>query len=122
MLARTDFLRVVCVGRRRFGSWLRMHADGTTTVVVNQSEMGQGITTALPMCVAEELDIPFSTVRFEMAAAEERYYNPFWHGITTGGSKEHADDVARDAQGGRDRARDARDGCGAALEHRSGRV
>ncbi len=108
MLARTDFLRVVALGGAGLAlgielspgaasaaagtdfspvAWLRMHPDGTTTVVVNQSEMGQGITTALPMCVAEELDIPFSTVRFEIAPAEERFYNPYWHGIATGGSK-----------------------------------
>jgi isoquinoline 1-oxidoreductase beta subunit len=67
--------------------WLRMHADGTTTVVVNQSEMGQGITTALPMMLADELDVPFSSVRFEISPTAPAYYNPVWHGILTGGSK-----------------------------------
>jgi isoquinoline 1-oxidoreductase beta subunit len=67
--------------------WLRMHADGTTTVIVNQSEMGQGITTALPMMLADELDVPFASVRFEISPTAPAYYNPAWHGIQTGGSR-----------------------------------
>ncbi len=67
--------------------WLRMHADGTTTVVVNQSEMGQGITTALPMMLADELDIPFASVRFELSPVAPAYYNPAFGGMTTGGSR-----------------------------------
>jgi isoquinoline 1-oxidoreductase beta subunit len=68
-------------------AWVEMGADGLTTVVVNQSELGQGITTALPMCVAEELDIPMSSVRFRISPAEVKYYNAAWHGIQTGGSR-----------------------------------
>ena len=64
-----------------------MGPDGLTTVVVNQSELGQGIVTALPMCVAEELDIPMSSVRFRVSPAEPKYYNAAWHGIQTGGSR-----------------------------------
>jgi isoquinoline 1-oxidoreductase beta subunit len=67
--------------------WLKMHADGRTTVVVNQTELGQGITTALPMMLADELDIPFSTVGFEISPASPAYYNAVWHGIQTGGSR-----------------------------------
>jgi isoquinoline 1-oxidoreductase beta subunit len=68
-------------------AWLEMGTDGLTTVVVNQTELGQGITTALPMCVAEELDIPMSSVRFRISPAEPKYYNAAWHGIQTGGSR-----------------------------------
>ena len=67
--------------------WLKMHPSGTTTIVVNQSEMGQGIATALPMMLADELDIPMASVSFEMSPAAPAYYNPLWHGINTGGSK-----------------------------------
>jgi isoquinoline 1-oxidoreductase subunit beta len=68
-------------------AWVEMGTDGLTTIVVNQTELGQGITTALPMCVAEELDIPMSSVRFRISPAEPKYYNAAWHGIQTGGSR-----------------------------------
>jgi isoquinoline 1-oxidoreductase beta subunit len=68
-------------------AWVRMSTDGTTTVIINQSEMGQAITTGLSMLVADELDIPFSTVRFEISPTAPAYYNPRWHGIQTGGSQ-----------------------------------
>lgn len=68
-------------------AWVEMSPDGITTVVVNQSELGQGIVTTLPMCVAEELDVPMSSVRFRISPADPKYYNPQWHGIATGGSK-----------------------------------
>ncbi|HEV8019841.1 MAG TPA: molybdopterin cofactor-binding domain-containing protein, partial [Candidatus Lustribacter sp.] len=68
-------------------AWVEMGLDGLTTVVVNQTELGQGIATALPMCVAEELDVPMSSVRFRISPAEPKYYNAQWHGIQTGGSK-----------------------------------
>jgi isoquinoline 1-oxidoreductase beta subunit len=67
--------------------WLKMHPTGLTTVVVNQSEMGQGITTALPMMLADELDIAMSTLSFEISPAEVPYYNAVWRGIETGGSR-----------------------------------
>ncbi len=60
----------------RADGWIEMGNDGLTTVVINQSELGQGITTALSMCVADELDIPMSSVRFRMAPAEAKYNNP----------------------------------------------
>jgi isoquinoline 1-oxidoreductase beta subunit len=68
-------------------AWVEMGSDGLTTVVINQTELGQGITTALSMCVAEELDVPMSSMRFRMSPAEPKYYNARWHGIQTGGSK-----------------------------------
>ena len=68
-------------------AWVEMGLDGLTTVVVNQTELGQGIATALPMCVAEELDVPMSSVRFRISPAEPKYYNARWRGIQTGGSQ-----------------------------------
>jgi isoquinoline 1-oxidoreductase beta subunit len=68
-------------------AWVEMGNDGLTTVVVNQTELGQGITTALAMCVAEELDVPMSSVRFRISPAEPKYYNAAWRGIQTGGSR-----------------------------------
>ena len=67
--------------------WVKMHPNGTTTVVLNHIEMGQGTTTGLPMMLADELDVPFSTVSFELCPVTPAYYSPFWHGIFTAGSK-----------------------------------
>jgi isoquinoline 1-oxidoreductase beta subunit len=67
-------------------AWLRIGSDDTVTVLVDRSEMGQGVSTALPMLVAEELDADWSTVRYEFAPANEVYYNPLSMGQLTGGS------------------------------------
>ena len=43
-------------GQSWLTGWLRIGADGSVTVMVPRQEMGQGVSTALPMLVAEELD------------------------------------------------------------------
>lgn len=55
--------------------WLRIGTDGTVTVAVPRQEMGQGITTALPMLVAEELDCDPASLRYEQAAVDPLYAN-----------------------------------------------
>jgi isoquinoline 1-oxidoreductase beta subunit len=55
--------------------WIRIATDGTITVQVPRQEMGQGITTALPMLVAEEMDADPSRVRFEQAPIDPLYAN-----------------------------------------------
>lgn len=68
-------------------AWVRITQDGWVTVVVDRSEMGQGVATALPMLVAEELDADWSKVRFEFAPAHPAYANPlFGAAQLTGGS------------------------------------
>ena len=67
-------------------AWIRVGTDDTVTVVVDRTEMGQGVSTALPMLVAEELDADWSAVRYEFAPANETYYNPLSMGQLTGGS------------------------------------
>ena len=59
-------------------AWIKLHPDNTITVVVNHSEMGQGITTALPMIVAEELEADWSTVQFEIAPVADVYKHPHY--------------------------------------------
>jgi len=53
--------------------FLAIDEAGTTTIWVTRSEMGQGVSTALPMIVAEELDADWSTVRIEQAPASRTY-------------------------------------------------
>ncbi|MBI5710806.1 MAG: xanthine dehydrogenase family protein molybdopterin-binding subunit [Candidatus Eisenbacteria bacterium] len=61
--------------------WLRVGADGLVTVTVARSELGQGVRTALPMLVAEELEADWKDVRIEPAIAAAKYGD-----MTTGGS------------------------------------
>ena len=51
-------------------AFLHIGKDDVVTVIVNKSEMGQGIYTALPMLVAEELECDWSKVRAESAPVE----------------------------------------------------
>jgi isoquinoline 1-oxidoreductase subunit beta len=67
-------------------AWIRIHPDSTVTVLVNHSEMGQGITTALSMIVAEELEADWSKVNVEIAPAAAVYKNPAFGIQATGGS------------------------------------
>ncbi|MCP4307135.1 MAG: xanthine dehydrogenase family protein molybdopterin-binding subunit [bacterium] len=52
---------------------LRVDGDGTITVTVPKSEMGQGVKTALAMIVAEELDADWSSIRVTTADAGRTY-------------------------------------------------
>ncbi len=67
-------------------AFIRVGADGVVTVVIGYSEMGQGISTALPMLVAEELEVDAATIRVEQAPADMRYANPLFGLQGTGGS------------------------------------
>jgi isoquinoline 1-oxidoreductase beta subunit len=67
-------------------AWIRVGADDVVTVMVDRSEMGQGVSTALPMLVAEELDADWTRIRYEFAPANEAYHNPLSLGQLTGGS------------------------------------
>jgi len=69
-----------------FDDWLRISEDGTVTVTINHSEMGQGSTTGLAMLLAEELDVDLAHVKFSFAPAAKRYRNPLFNEQTTGGS------------------------------------
>jgi CO/xanthine dehydrogenase Mo-binding subunit len=53
--------------------WLRIDGDGKVTIVAPRSEMGQGIMTALPMVVADELDADWSDVVVEQAVIDSKY-------------------------------------------------
>ena len=52
-------------GRLALNGWLRIAADGGVSLVMPHCEMGQGVHTAIPMLVAEELDADWSKVAVE---------------------------------------------------------
>jgi isoquinoline 1-oxidoreductase subunit beta len=67
-------------------AWLRMGADESVLVMVDRSEMGQGVATSLPMLLAEELEADWSKIRIEFAPADKAYTNPMFGLQGTGGS------------------------------------
>ena len=67
-------------------AFLRIGTDDLVTVIVNHSEMGQGVYTALPMLVAEELDADWSKVRVEAAPVADAYKHSAFGIQMTGGS------------------------------------
>lgn len=60
--------------------------DGTTTVLCNRMDMGQGIETALAMICAEELDADWSKVKTGFGDQRGSYVDPFIGLHLTGGS------------------------------------
>ena len=67
-------------------AYLRVGSDNLVTVVCGLSEMGQGVHTAIPMLVAEELDANWSRVRVLQAPVDQAFANPIFHTQATGGS------------------------------------
>ncbi|WP_416898465.1 MAG: molybdopterin cofactor-binding domain-containing protein [Minwuia sp.] len=62
-------------GETALNAWVKIAADGTTTIAVPRSEMGQGVQTSLPMILAEELDADWSKVRIVDAEVDPVYVN-----------------------------------------------
>ena len=62
-------------------AYLRIAPDNKVTIVVARSEMGQGIRTALPMILAEELEADWKQIEIEQAGASTLFGDQ-----TTGGS------------------------------------
>jgi isoquinoline 1-oxidoreductase subunit beta len=64
-----------------FDAWVHISPDNNVTLILEKSEMGQGIMTAVPMILAEELCVDWKKVTVEQAPTNPAIYN---HG--TGGS------------------------------------
>ena len=58
-----------------FGAFLKIAENGQVTVVVPQSEMGQGVYTVLPQVLADELGADWRTVAVEPAPINPLYSN-----------------------------------------------
>ena len=67
-------------------SWVRVGSNNSITILCARSEMGQGVYTAMPTLIAEELDVDITKVKIDMAPAGEPYINVMIGGQLTGGS------------------------------------
>ncbi len=61
--------------------FLKIDSNGVVTIIFHRSEMGQGIKTALPMLVAEELEVDWQKIIIEQSDADKKYGSQ-----STGGS------------------------------------
>ena len=67
-------------------AFVQIAANGEVTVTINRLEFGQGVQTALPMILAEELDADWSLVRSRHGSNDAAYVDPLFGIHLTGGS------------------------------------
>jgi len=61
--------------------WVKIDQNGQVTLIYSRSEMGQGVSTSLPMILADELCVDWKDIRVEHASVD-----PFYGDQGTGGS------------------------------------
>ena len=67
-------------------AWIRIDPEGGIAFIVARSEMGQGVMTALPMLIAEELGVGLDQITVRFAPAAPEYTNRLIGQQHTGGS------------------------------------
>ncbi|HEX3141244.1 MAG TPA: xanthine dehydrogenase family protein molybdopterin-binding subunit, partial [Rhizobacter sp.] len=67
-------------------AFVHIDRDGTVTVTINRLDFGQGVQTALPMILAEELDADWSKVKSVHGSNDPAYIDPLFGMHLTGGS------------------------------------
>ena len=72
-------------------AWLKIGTDDSVTVLVDRSEMGQGVYTALPTLLAEELEIELPRINIVAAPVGDAYVNALNGGQVTGTSNSVTD-------------------------------
>ena len=78
--------RAAAASNYQLNAWLTISPDDAITVLVDRSEMGQGVYTALPMLLAEELEVELSQIKIAAAPVGEPYVNALNGGQITGTS------------------------------------
>ena len=78
--------RAAALSASQLNAWLRIGSDDSITILVDRSEMGQGVYTALPMLIAEELEVDPSRVNVVAAPVGDPYVNVLNGGQVTGTS------------------------------------
>ncbi len=67
-------------------AFVQIAKNGEVTVTINRLDFGQGVQTALPMILAEELDADWALVRSRHGSNDPAYADPLWGLHLTGGS------------------------------------
>ncbi|MDF3218049.1 xanthine dehydrogenase family protein molybdopterin-binding subunit [Mesorhizobium sp. M7A.F.Ca.CA.001.09.2.1] len=67
-------------------AFVQIAPNGEVTITVNRLEFGQGVHTALPMILAEELDADWTLVRSRLGTNDPAYADPLFGIHLTGGS------------------------------------
>jgi isoquinoline 1-oxidoreductase beta subunit len=75
----------------QLNAWLRIGKDDGITILVDRSEMGQGVYTALPMLLAEELEVDLAQIQIIAAPVGDAYVNALNGGQVTGTSNSVAE-------------------------------
>ncbi len=67
-------------------AWVHIADDNTITLLSARSEMGQGVYTAMPMLIAEELNVDIRNIKVDIAPPGKVYVNALLGAQITGGS------------------------------------
>jgi isoquinoline 1-oxidoreductase beta subunit len=70
------------VSPAKIGAFIEIDPNGVVTIAAKNPEIGTGTKTALPMIVAEELDVPWRLVRVVQAPLDPRFGGQFTGGST----------------------------------------
>ena len=68
-------------------AFIQITPDDKVTILINKSEMGQGVETSLAMLAAEELGCDWKRIHTEFAPAAKVYFDPAFGMQGTGGSQ-----------------------------------
>ena len=68
----------LAAGQSALNGWVKIGTDDRVTVMISKSEMGQGVTTALAMLLADELD-----ARWDQVSVESSPIDPIYNNVAT---------------------------------------
>jgi isoquinoline 1-oxidoreductase subunit beta len=73
---------------QRLNAWLRIEPDNRVAILTGQTEMGQGIGTALAQVIAAELGVDWSALKYEVVTGSPEHVHPLIYSgeQITGGS------------------------------------